>query len=125
MTTQKNFWADEDNDDDEALNAIAAHVEASRFVASRPVGLVVSTYRGSFQFRWAFLDTENRNMLLGLMDDLTRLREPDDISKILDDPLWVLPYAETPSLYIIPGPHRIERVACVEIRYACDCERDV
>lgn len=120
--TNPEFWAD---DDDDALNAIAAHVEASRFVISRPVGLVVSSYAGEFQFRWTFLDTENRDMLLGLMDDLTRLREPDDISKILDDPLWVLPYAETPSLYVIPGPHRIERVVGVEIRYACDCERDV
>jgi hypothetical protein len=122
---KNDFWADEDNDDDEALNAIAAHVEASRFVASRPVGLVVSSYGGVFHYRWSFLDTDNREMLLGLMDDLTRLREPNAISNILNNPLWVLPYAETPSLYVIPGPHRVERVVGVEIKYACDCERDV
>jgi hypothetical protein len=56
---------------------------------------------------------------------LTRLREPNAISNILNNPLWVLPYAETPSLYVIPGPHRVERVVGVEIKYACDCERDV
>ena len=115
--------------DDDALHAIAAKVEAERAAPTRPIALLVirddAVSWQRFQFKYAFLDTPDREEVDGVLREIddaagavwTRGAPPPShrpaMEALVLHPMWTT--ASFNGMFVLDRAHRIERVVTVEM----------
>jgi len=132
-------WPVDDDLDDDALNAIAAKVEAERAPPKRPIALLVirdaTAALHRFRFKWAYLDTPEAPVLEAVLDALDELsgrpwgnERPPEAWRLSTEshilhPLWQSTSSD--GKYAPEKTHQVARVATAEIPeapLACGCD---